>query len=218
VCHRRYASLYAMMVILTVTSGCVWIEPGSPNPVPGYGRIYEINGAPVHCVAERRVLVASMESSTVCLVKVYRVDHQGKVDLPLLENRRLSGTWAMFPMLVDCVFIYKGRWVTPDRTLISPLVPGYVPVGSSGLPRRMAWLSWDEEQWMRESDDPKRHVVMLRRATCLEERSYLLGLAKVGLGTEDLDAKSRGCAKEAQAYARKRIRAIERQMKEKEGL
>jgi hypothetical protein len=148
----------------------------------------------------------SLHDRMLCLVRVGNIGEDGELILPPLKDTAVVGSWAMFPMLIDGVFLYRGKVVSPNATAVSPLIPGYVPL-RDGQKQSDAWVPLGDEAYVK-GREPKRRRIVVCKATRLEEVDYLLRLAEADLAERSLDVASLKAAEQAQLYARRRLRCL----------
>ena len=192
--------------------GCIWVTPGLPKPIPGYDSVYIFKGvSPSNAMEGHSVLVmaANEEYFTLCNAKMHEISHV--LRLPERKGKGLYSRSAMLPILVDGIFLYRGRVINADMTVLSPLVPGYVPLAPDGQPRMGAWwVTGVAEKAYVAMTESTENSIRMATASPQEEAAYLRDLLTVDCEMiRGLDSASQEAVAQAQAYARTRLQELQ---------
>lgn len=151
---RAAAALAAGLAILS--GGCILPIPALPMVAPGYGQTYEILDETGQPAGDGLLFLESNGNPTI--YGCYEIKG-GKAAVPCKLGTRLAASVG------PGVPLWILLWSNPEDTTAVPLVPGYIPVLSSG-----------KDWWhgIRLEANSPRGVLRLKKADLAEECLYLV--------------------------------------------
>ncbi len=192
----RTIAILVLLVIPTMTGGCVIILPAIPLNAPGYGHTYKVVYEDDQPVQSGLFLMVSTYWLADPMINCYEID-SGKAAIPIkLATRYGDGRWCA---LGTPIIGYFGMFHNPRFTQLLPLVTGYVP----------SWrIKLNQKEEYQDGLHPPPDVIHLVRASPEKERDYLdtclYGRDGEPIGT----AKDKDERKQATEYIKARLKQL----------